>query len=509
VGRKVRSVRRFPAAVRATGVRDVTTPVRARSRDIGGILPRMPAGFGSLPLAPSLVAVAGELGYTAMTPIQARGIPVLLAGKDLIGQARTGSGKTVAFALPILEKLALDERAPQALVLCPTRELCAQVARAIRTLGRRHAGLQVLVVSGGLPMRPQTAALARGVHVVVGTPGRVLDHLRRRTLDLRRVATAVLDEADRMLDMGFADEMDGILRALPHFRQTAFFSATFPASIEAMSRLHQRDAVRVTTDEAGAETPQIRQLVIAAEPDDKLPALYHVLAEHPHESALVFCNRKATVADVAGSLASAGVSAGALHGDLEQPDRDRVMAMFRNRSVRVLVATDVAARGIDVADLDLVVNYDLPAQPETYIHRIGRTGRAGKAGLAVSLATARDERRLASIEERTGAPLERMARAAGRGIDDLARRIARDAEMDTIRIAGGRKDKVRPGDILGALTGEAGGLRGEDIGRIETHDRHTFVAVARSVSRKAVESLDRGRIKGRRFRASLVARDPA
>ncbi|MHC4847235.1 MAG: ATP-dependent RNA helicase DbpA [Planctomycetota bacterium] len=460
----------------------------------------MPSGFASLALSPSLLAVVAELGYTEMTPIQAQGIPLLLDGEDIVGQAKTGSGKTAAFSLPILQKLDLDKRVLQAVVLCPTRELCAQVAREIRKLGRKHAGLHVLVISGGQPMRAQLAALEKGVHVVVGTPGRVLDHLGRRTLDLRQVSMAVLDEADRMLDMGFAEEMEKILAALPKARQTAFFSATFPGTIEEMSRTHQRDALRVTIDEPEEEIPQIRQLVLAAEPDEKLRALYRVLAEHPHDSALIFCHLKATVGELTNTLAEAGASAACLHGDLEQVDRDRVMAMFRNRSVRLLVATDVAARGIDVADLDLVINYDLPAKPDIYIHRIGRTGRAGKLGLAVSLATRRDDRKIAAIEERIGAPLERMTAGGA----DLTRQVARAAEMGTIHIAGGRKDKVRPGDILGALTGEAGGLRGEQIGKIEIHDRRAYVAVARDVCRKAVDSLNNGRIKGRKFRASLV-----
>jgi len=465
----------------------------------------MPSGFASLDLSPSLLTVVHELGYEQMTPIQAAAIPVLLAGKDLIGQAKTGSGKTAAYSLPILENLSLDRRVLQALVLCPTRELCAQVAREIRKLGRKNAGLHVLVISGGQPLRAQLTALERGVHIAVGTPGRVLDHLGRRTLKLGSLVTAVLDEADRMLDMGFAEEMDQILGALPRPLQTAFFSATFPDSIEEMSRTHQRKAVRVTIDEPAEAIPKIRQRVLTAEQDDKLSALYHVLAEHPHESALIFCHQKITVAEVTENLADAGASTACLHGDLDQFDRDRVMAMFRNRSVRLLVATDVAARGIDVADLDLVVNYDLPSKPDVYIHRIGRTGRAGNVGLAVSLATRRDERKLTAIEERLGAPLERMGRAA-RGPAELAPQVARAAEMDTIHIAGGRKDKVRPGDILGALTGEAGGLRGADIGKIEIHDRLSYVAVARRVSRKAVASLNQGRIKGRRFRASLVAR---
>ena len=311
-----------------------------------------------------------------------------------------------------------------------------------------------------------------------------------------------------VIQVTFADEMDQILAALPRPLQTAFFSATFPDSIEAMSRTHQRDAVRVTIDEPGEEAPEIRQRVLAVEQDDKLPALYRVLAEHPHESALVFCHMKATVAELTQTLAAEGVSTECLHGDLDQFDRDRVMAMFRNQSVRVLVATDVAARGIDVADLDLVINYDLPSKPDVYIHRIGRTGRAGKAGLAVSLVTRRDERKLAAIEQRVGAPLERMSRDPGHDHrpGQVAPSVVRASKMDTIHIAGGRKDKVRPGDILGALTGEAGGLRGADIGKIEIHDRRSYVAVASSVSRKAVESLNKGRIKGRRFRATLVER---
>ena len=332
--------------------------------------------------------------------------------------------------------------------------------------------------------------------------------LGRGVLQLGTVATAVLDEADCMLDMGFSEEMDQILAALPRGRQTALFSATFPDTIEAISRRHQRSAVRVTIDEPGEETPEIRQRLLAVEDDDKLAGLCRVLAEHPHESALVFCHMKTTVAELTETLDSRGLSADCLHGDLEQFERDRVMAMFRNHSVRVLVATDVAARGIDVADLDLVINYDLPAKPDVYIHRIGRTGRAGKVGLAVSLVTRRDESKLADIEERTGVPIERMSRGprGNRSIDELVTDVARASRMDTIEIAGGRKDKVRPGDILGALTGEAGGLRGADIGKIEIHDRRAFVAVARDSSRKAVESLNRGRIKGRRFRASLVER---
>jgi len=468
----------------------------------------MAAGFDSLDLSPSVLAVVKELGYEQMTPVQAEAIPVLLDGKDLIGQSKTGSGKTAAFAIPILETLDIENRAMQALVLCPTRELCAQVAREFRKLGRKHPGLQVLVVSGGLPMRPQAMALERGVHVVVGTPGRLLDHMRRSTLDLSRVAMAVLDEADRMLDMGFAEEMNQILGALPDFRQTAFFSATFPGTIEEMSRAHQKDAVRITIDDPGEEIPEIRQLVIVTEHREKLRALYRALAEFPHESALIFCNLKVTVAELTAKLSEAGVSVDCLHGDMEQFDRDRVMAMFRNQSVRVLVATDVAARGIDVIDLELVVNYDLPSQPEIYIHRIGRTGRAGKRGVAVALATSRDARRLDDIERRIGATLEQMENDRGdaRGEPVLAKHLDRAPKMDTIRLAGGRKDKLRPGDIQGALMGEAGGLSHDQVGKIEVHDRHAYVAVAHDVCRRAFDAINNGRIQFRKIRASQVKR---
>jgi ATP-dependent RNA helicase DbpA len=465
----------------------------------------MTADFGTLSLSPALLAVVEELGYDTPTPIQVASIPVLLANKDLIGQSKTGSGKTVAFALPILQGVTLERRSLQALVVCPTRELCAQVARELRKLGRRHRGLQVLVVAGGEPLRPQANALERGVHVVVGTPGRLLDHVQRRTLDTRTVTTVVLDEADRMLDMGFQEQMEKILQALPRQRQTALFSATFPRTIESISRAHQRDAVRVTTDEP-EQLPEIRQLTLAAESEQKLHALYWALSQHQHESALIFCNFKATAAELEGTLAAAGLSVACLHGDLDQFHRDQVLARFRNQSVRVLIATDVAARGLDVLDLDLVINYELPQQPEIYVHRIGRTGRAGKPGLSISLATSRERRRLKEIEQLTGARIERLPRVAGGApeVAALAKALARDARMDTILISGGRKDKVRPGDIVGALTGDAGGLSAADVGKIEIHDRLSYVAVSKRVSRRAVKSLNEGRIKARRFRATLI-----
>jgi len=467
--------------------------------------------FRSLALSPALLEAVEALGFQQLTAIQAEAIPALLDGRDLVGQSRTGSGKTAAFALPILQHLTLETRALRALVLCPTRELSAQVAREIRKLGCNRPGLHVLVLAGGEPLRPQANALEKGVHVAVGTPGRVLDHLRRGILELDRVATVVLDEADRMLDMGFQEDMEELLASAPKARQTVFFSATFPPTIDALSRKYQRNPVRITIESADDASPQVRQLLVMTEPERKLETLRKVLVAHPHESALVFANQKATVAELEATLSRAGVSVAALHGDLEQFDRDRVMAKFRNASTRVLVATDVAARGIDVDHLDLVVNYDLPSQPEVYVHRIGRTGRAGKAGLAISLASEREKPKIKAIEERMQMPLVRTkatpiahAEAEEAAEAPPTTDLAREAKMATLQISGGRKQKMRPGDILGALTGEAGGLSAADIGKIEIHDQFSYVAVAASVSQAAQKSLSDGRIKGRKFRVTLV-----
>jgi ATP-independent RNA helicase DbpA len=466
------------------------------------------AGFAALGLGPTLCQVVAELGFVSPTPVQARAIPLLLAGKDLIGKSTTGSGKTAAFALPILQALKLAERRPQALILCPTRELCAQVARDLRKLGRREAGLQVLIVSGGQPMNPQLEALQRGVHVVVGTPGRALDHITRRSLALEGVATIVVDEADRMLDMGFGPEVEKILSGAPTPRQTVFFSATYPRSIEAMTRAYQRDPVQLTVAESEAPLPRLRQVAYPVAGDDaRLDTLLALLRQAPPESAIVFCNLKVTVSRVAEALDRAGVSGASLHGNLEQKERDFVLAKFRNHSVRVLVATDVAARGLDIDGLDLVVNFELPFQPEIYVHRIGRTGRAGRAGLAVSLVGPQDRARLKAIESAVGAHLERPAPPAAAdtaGLDFRAGIPAAAATMETLYVSGGRKDKMRPGDILGALTGEAGGLKGTDVGKIEIHDRFSYVAIARGSAARAIEQLGAGRIKGKKFKVGLA-----
>jgi ATP-dependent RNA helicase DbpA len=458
--------------------------------------------FSALALSPPLLQVLEELEFKTATPIQARSIPVLLQGRDFLGQARTGSGKTAAFTLPILQKLkSPQDRRLQALVLCPTRELCAQVAGEIRKLARRMAGVQVLVLAGGQPIRPQVEALEKGAHIAVGTPGRVLDLLDREVLDTRQLATVVLDEADRMLDMGFREDMERVLGATPAKRQTVLFSATFPDDIEALSRAFQKNPERVTLVEEEAP-PDIQQVGYACQPEDKPALLLRLLRQHQPASAIVFCNFKAVVVELTRALVQAGVSADGLQGDLEQFDRDRVMAKFRNHSTRVLVATDVAGRGIDVEALDAVVNYELPQQPEAYVHRIGRTGRAGRRGLALSLVTRSDSRKVDDIEATTGVKLEKGDVDAL--VPENAPGVSLISPWETLSISAGRKDKMRPGDILGALTGEAGGLKAEDVGKIEIHDRHAFVAVSKRVVKVAFQRLSEGRIKGRKHRIERV-----
>jgi ATP-independent RNA helicase DbpA len=465
----------------------------------------MQTEFHALPLLPELLAVVEELSFEKLTPIQAQSLPALLEGKDLVGKAETGSGKTVAFALPLLQKVPLATREVHGIVLCPTRELSAQVARELRRLGRRLPGLVVANLTGGADIAEQAALLKSGAHLVVGTPGRVIDQLRRRNLRVHRVSVVVLDEADRMLDMGFKPDIDKVLRALPTPRQTVFFSATFPSSITELSQKYQNSPISVGVEDETSAVPAIQQLAIRVEPDQKPAILKAVLERYPHDSALIFANLKTTVAELETMLSQLGVSVASLHGDLEQYDRDRVMAKFRNASTRVLVATDVAARGIDLDALDLVVNFDLPSQAEAYVHRIGRTGRAGRTGLAVSLCGPRDEAKLEAIQQLTQLPITVETPAELRRVPVPAGQpLSRASKMDTLRISGGRREKLRPGDILGALTGETGGLAADAIGKIEIHDRFAYVAVSKEASAGALRSLSEGRIKGKRFKVELV-----
>jgi ATP-independent RNA helicase DbpA len=457
--------------------------------------------FSSLPLSPELLTVVQELGYETLTPIQEKSIPLLLDGKDMIGQSKTGSGKTAAFTLPILNKLNINERNLQALILCPTRELATQVVNEMRKLGRRHEGLQILALVGGQPHREQAQVLEKGVHIAVGTPGRVLDLINREKIDFSKLETLILDEADKMLDMGFIVEIRNVIKALPIKRQTALFSATFPEEIQDLSRRYQKNPQRVTIEETSFEGSTIDQYVYDSEKNDKLNTLLRVLQQHPANSSIIFCNMKATVNHIAEVLEQQEVSAAHLHGDLTQRERDNVMTMFRNGSHRILIATDIAARGLDIKDLELVVNYDLPAEAETYVHRIGRTGRAGQKGVAVCIADPRDTLRLLEFETLTHGKMIRIPlgfkNQYGLG------KTFKESPMQTISISGGRKDKLRPGDILGALTKDMG-LSGSQIGKIEVQDKYTYVAVASEVADTAIEGLRLGKIKGQKFQVKFM-----
>jgi ATP-independent RNA helicase DbpA len=450
--------------------------------------------FRTLDLPASWLENLDDLGYTEMTPIQARALPALLARRDVMGRAATGTGKTVAFGLALLAKIEPGGEVPGALVLCPTRELAEQVASELRRLARPLHNTQVLSVCGGRPFHRQKISLEHGVDVVVGTPGRVLAHLRRETLDLSAVDTLVLDEADRMLDMGFLDDVAAIIDATPDARQTALVTATMTDEVRAVGERFQDDALLVSVADAEM-SPDITQIVYDIGSLDRLHALERVLAHHRPDSALVFCNERATCNEVVVALRDAGHCAQTMHGGLAQRDRDGVLEMFGNGSLRILVATNVAARGIDLDAVEAVVNYELPHNPTSFVHRIGRTGRAGGRGLAITLVDADARRRLADYDDA-------LAATTPTPVEDLSvsGRPPEPAAMRTLAIRGGRRDKLSAGDIVGALTGDIG-LPGDAIGLITIRERIAFVAVERDLAARALEGVRREPIKGRSFGA--------
>jgi len=451
--------------------------------------------FDTLPLPAAQIRNLNSLGYLQMTPIQQQSLPILLAGQDLIAQAQTGSGKTAAFGIGLLERLQPARFEVQSLVLCPTRELATQVAAELRRLARYLDNIKVLTLCGGMPIGPQIGSLEHGAHIVVGTPGRIRDHLRKGTLLLERVNTLVLDEADRMLDMGFAEDIGQIIAMTPLERQTLLFSATYPPNIDALSRDYQRTPQRVQVESTQSK-PKIAQSVYACDDADKAEALIALLQRHRPEAAVLFCNTRQHCMDIAQALKTAGYRALTLHGELEQRDRDQTLVQFTNGSAHLLIATDVAARGLDIDSVDLVINVDLPRDPAVYTHRIGRTGRAGREGLAISLAGPKDGIKLERIEADLEQPMSRIDSlpAPEQGV------VPEKPAMLTIAIAGGRKNKLRPGDIVGALT-VGGGLSADDIGQITLSDFTTWVAVRRAVANQALETLRERTIKGKKFRA--------
>ncbi|WP_321150058.1 ATP-dependent RNA helicase DbpA [Aeromonas jandaei] len=450
--------------------------------------------FSSLNLSPALLENLTTLGYLQMTPIQAQSLPLVLDGKDLIAKAKTGSGKTAAFGLGLLSSLDVNRLEVQALVLCPTRELADQVATEIRRLARTLPNVKLVTLCGGTPTAPQSATLSFGAHIAVGTPGRILKHLEQGTLELDSLKTLVLDEADRMLDMGFGEDINRVISHAPRDRQTLLFSATYPEGIAQMSRGVQRNPVEVSV-EALHEESAIEQKLYEVPAGQRLDALTWLLSHYQPSSCVVFCNTKRACNDVADHLAAKGFSALALNGDLEQRERDQVLVRFANGSATILVATDVAARGLDIKELGAVINYELTYDPEVHVHRIGRTGRAGQQGLALSLYQPNEAQRVNVIEEYQQAPMPLGdLDAISRAIKPLA------PQMVTLSIDAGRKTKVRAGDILGALTGE-GGIAGADVGKIQISEQYSYVAVKQSVAKAALKRLQEGKIKGRSYRA--------
>jgi ATP-dependent RNA helicase DeaD len=550
--------------------------------------------FEDLGLRPELLGALTALGYEEPTPIQQEAIPPLVEGRDLLGQAATGTGKTAAFALPVLQRLTAHrrERPPVALVLVPTRELAVQVSEALHRYGK-DLGARVLPVYGGAPIVRQLRALESGVDVVVATPGRALDLLQRGSLHLGDVATVVLDEADEMLDMGFAEDLEAILGETPAERQTVLFSATMPRRLDSLARRHLNDPVRITlgreTQPAG-EAPRVRQTAYVVPRAAKPAALGRILDVEAPTAAIVFCRTREEVDSLTETLNGRGYRAQALHGGMSQEQRDRVMGRIRGGTADLLVATDVAARGLDIDSLTHVVNYDVPSAPESYVHRIGRVGRAGREGVAITLAEPREHRQLKTIERVAGAPIvvekvptvadlrnrrleltraalreslltddfERFRgvvetltdefdvvevalaavklahEAAGGGADDDAEIpvVSFRPERDAVRkpafsgsrgdgprprgarpsgpaarlwIGAGRDAGIRPGDLVGAITGETG-LTGKDVGSIEIHQRFALVEVPESAADEVVRALKATMIKGRK---ATIRRDRA
>jgi len=452
-------------------------------------------GFKNVELHAELLSNLDDLGFHSMTPIQALSLPEILDGKDVIAQAKTGSGKTAAFGLGILNKLNVRKFRVQCLILCPTRELADQVAKEIRTLGRKIHNIKVLTLCGGVAFGPQKGSLEHGAHIVVGTPGRTEEHLRKQNLSLENLTTFVLDEADRMLDMGFGESIAQIIRYLPAKRQNMLFSATYPQNIDKLAAKVMVNPQRLEApDQHDANT--IQQLLCQiTDKSKRTEGLVSLLQKYKPDSTLVFCNTKQLADDVSLELRNLGFSARAIHGDLEQRDRDNRLVQFSNNSLSILVATDVAARGLDIDSLDLVVNYHLSRDPEVHTHRIGRTGRAGNTGLACSLFHESENYKIELLEAVLEQALERIVIAPL----DPGFRPAQPS-MATLQIDGGKKQKVRPGDLLGALTGE-NGIEGSAVGKISIFDRTAYVAIKRTSSKQALAVLNAGKIKGRSFRA--------
>ena len=446
--------------------------------------------FSNLSLSAEMLSNLNELGYKEMTPVQAEALPPVLEGKDVIAQAKTGSGKTAAFGLGVLTKLQVKKFRIQTMILCPTRELADQVAKELRRLARATHNVKILSLCGGSAFGPQLGSLRHGAHIIVGTPGRIHEHLKKGSLILEDMDTLVLDEADRMLDMGFIEEIENIIAFAPKERQTLLFSATFPDEISSLSQSIQKDAISIKTVSTESLN-KISETFFGTDQHEKLSTLINILGNYEPETVLVFANTKIECQEIADTLRKRSIDALAIHGDLEQYERNDVLVQFSNGSCSVLIATDVAARGLDIKDLSMVVNYDIPYDESTYTHRIGRTGRAGKEGLAFTLYTNDQLRHADEYQNGTRIFTDSSSLKTFKSFSIKPPNV-------TLVIEGGKKDKMRPGDILGALTGDAG-LKGSSIGKIDIYERQSYVAINRRDILEAHKQLQNGRIKGKNF----------
>ena len=444
--------------------------------------------FSNLQLCDTMIKNLDALGYKNMTAIQEASLPLILQNKDVIAQAKTGSGKTAAFGIGLLAKLDVKKFRVQSLVLCPTRELADQVAKELRRIARFQHNIKILMLTGGESFGKQLGSLSHQAHIIVGTPGRVLKHLNKESLELSNLQTLVIDEADRMLDMGFIEEIESVLSFVPQERQTLLFSATYDDTILQISKKIQKDAVSVKTTTTEVQNKIVQEFY---ETDDKLNTLVNIFAQYKPQNVIVFTNTKIKAKELAESLVQNKIDALAIHGDLEQYERNDVLVQFANKSCPVLVATDVAARGLDIKELSMVVNYDLPHGFETYTHRIGRTGRAGAEGIAISLYENFEREK---ADEYANDEIVFLKES------ELSRNSSFEMKPHyvTLVIEGGKKDKLRAGDILGALTGDVG-LKGVNIGKIDIYDRQAYVAIESKFIKEAEKQLKNRKIKAKKF----------
>jgi len=446
--------------------------------------------FSTLKLSDAMLKNLDSLGYTAMTPIQEQSLPFTLEGRDLIAKAATGSGKTAAFGIALVNSLTTTRKGVQKLILCPTRELADQVAVELRKIARCVENVKIITLGGGVGFYPQQNSLKHGADIIVGTPGRILKHLDKKTLVLDKVATLVLDEADRMLDMGFSEEINTLLEHLPPQKQIMLFSATYPNNIRDLSTKLLKDPIDVSIETEAELQPKIAQRFYKSDEAQKTTALLSLLYAVEPSSCIVFTNYKSATVEIAKALQKDGFSASYLNGDMEQFERTEALILFQNGSNTVLVATDVAARGLDIKNLECIVNYDLPRDHEVYTHRIGRTGRAGEEGLALTLITPMDK--VSELESYLDAEI---------AFDTLPKYKQKSItpSMVTFQIDGGRRQKVRAGDILGALCRD-GGIAHADIGKLDVIQNSSFIAVKASAAQSVEKFLQRGRIKAKNWR---------